>query len=775
MNEPDRQSNLLRELTRRRVFRSAGAYIVVAWVAVQVGDVIFPEFGAPEWAMRALIIIFLAGFPPAMLLAWTLDFSAGGVTRTPESSYSRTAGFWPKLAMVAVSALMSGAALWLLWDDYIVAIEAPAPVAAIKSRPVIAVQEPRQQLGASSNEWLGDGIANLIRSELTESRHAVVVSRSRWAELVSSADAEEVTLGVARDIGIDYLISGEYFETPDGIVLLLHLEDVDNGTELASPRITGGDVDAILAAVPQLAIEIKRSLRIPHEERVGIFEADFAVSNVAAYEAYIAGLAYLVDFGYENAERAFRSALSLAPDFHIARLRLAHLYATTGRSGMAAETLEQIPEDADLSQRLRLYVDGARTYAVADRDPGRAIEIYSELVELYPYEMEAGLLLAEAYWQNYQDAAAIDELRRLNEIHAYDPLSWMGLGERLLDVGQLDEAREVLGRYLEMRPQDAYAWSLLGNLAMLEGRYADAVGHQREALDHRAGFIVARLGLARSQYLQGEVEAALSSWRSIVADVEVAAAYRIDAVFDLAGVYRGLGRFADSLGALESVMPLIREEGLRHAMALSESGIAHMELGNYETAEVLMSEAVERAPSASTSRYQFARGMLELGLERFERLDRIVAGLREAGSAAGDAGNVERMAADFLDGMSALANGDLTSAEQLLSAATGDTDYVYALYELGYAEFNRQAGNTETALELAVQAAQSRDPGDLRLDLELDRARAQLMHAELLAESGRLERAMEIAGQFADRWRGADADRPELARARAVLEIAAAN
>ena len=68
MNEQDKDTNFLTELKRRRVLRSAAAYIVVAWVVVQVGSIVFPEFDAPAWSMRALIIVFVVGFPPAILL-----------------------------------------------------------------------------------------------------------------------------------------------------------------------------------------------------------------------------------------------------------------------------------------------------------------------------------------------------------------------------------------------------------------------------------------------------------------------------------------------------------------------------------------------------------------------------------------------------------------------------------------------------------------------------------------------------------------------------------
>ena len=57
--------NLIRELRRREVFRTAGLYIGIAWITIEVADILLPAFEAPEWIMRGLIIAAVVGFPVA--------------------------------------------------------------------------------------------------------------------------------------------------------------------------------------------------------------------------------------------------------------------------------------------------------------------------------------------------------------------------------------------------------------------------------------------------------------------------------------------------------------------------------------------------------------------------------------------------------------------------------------------------------------------------------------------------------------------------------------
>ena len=74
------------ELRRRQVFRAAAWYGGIAWLAVEVADTVFPRFGLPDWSVRAVIVAAVLGLPVALILAWSLDLSAGGLRRESESA-----------------------------------------------------------------------------------------------------------------------------------------------------------------------------------------------------------------------------------------------------------------------------------------------------------------------------------------------------------------------------------------------------------------------------------------------------------------------------------------------------------------------------------------------------------------------------------------------------------------------------------------------------------------------------------------------------------------
>ena len=51
------------ELKRRNVLRVSLAYLVVAWLIMQVGDTLAPALLLPAWAISLLAFLLILGFP----------------------------------------------------------------------------------------------------------------------------------------------------------------------------------------------------------------------------------------------------------------------------------------------------------------------------------------------------------------------------------------------------------------------------------------------------------------------------------------------------------------------------------------------------------------------------------------------------------------------------------------------------------------------------------------------------------------------------------------
>jgi len=69
------------ELKRRNVLRVAAAYVVAAWLVIQVVETIFPAFGFSDAAIRIVVIVFS--------ICLVTDRSTTALARPSAASFSR--------------------------------------------------------------------------------------------------------------------------------------------------------------------------------------------------------------------------------------------------------------------------------------------------------------------------------------------------------------------------------------------------------------------------------------------------------------------------------------------------------------------------------------------------------------------------------------------------------------------------------------------------------------------------------------------------------------
>lgn len=77
---------LLSELRRRNVFRVAAAYLVAAWLVMQVIAVISDAAGMPDWADSLALILLIAGLPVVLFIAWAFELTPDGLKPTDSVS-----------------------------------------------------------------------------------------------------------------------------------------------------------------------------------------------------------------------------------------------------------------------------------------------------------------------------------------------------------------------------------------------------------------------------------------------------------------------------------------------------------------------------------------------------------------------------------------------------------------------------------------------------------------------------------------------------------------
>ena len=179
------------ELKRRNVVRVGFAYAVVGWLVFQIGEVLFPTFGAPEWIFKSLILIIALGFPFALLFAWAFELTPQGIKKTAEvdADVSITPSTGKKLNVVTIVALVAALG-YFIWErqsyDQLpesVAGANPAEYTApgqstsrAPGKRTIAVLPFVNMSSDKEQEWFADGLTEEILISLARTPEMLVAA-----------------------------------------------------------------------------------------------------------------------------------------------------------------------------------------------------------------------------------------------------------------------------------------------------------------------------------------------------------------------------------------------------------------------------------------------------------------------------------------------------------------------------------------------------------------------------------------------------------------------
>lgn len=751
----------IEDLKRRHVVRVAIGYIIVSWAILQVLDVLLPALDDGIWVFRAFLTLAVIGFFIAIILAWIFDISDKQVVKTKGRALPR----WARLVISLPLIVVVSAGGWWVWSGYLTYKESTLRPTQLTELPIVAVMQFRNMTGNPENDWYSEGLANLVRDNLTRSRYLRVVSPQKFSSIIGGAtDMREIAERCEAE-GIGFILGGEMLITPGGISVTSRLSDTAGGVDLSARQTENLTAETILSAAVPIASQVKQGLNVPRAEQIDIFAADFATQNLSAYESYVAGLGFFLKFQYQEAEQAFNAALQLAPDFAVARYRLAYIQAATGRTEMAVENVRKALEVTNLPDREKRYIEAA--HALFARDYDSAASQFEALLTEYPFEIEARELLAKTYWGQYRAEDAIREIQTLAAEEPQNRVIWSTLGSYLLAIGDFDRAQPALQRYAKLAPDDANSYTLLGDSLRYQGQYQAAREQYTLALDIDPKMRSVAGSLATIAYLEGDYQGAEQGFSDIVTDQSLIISERLDAMFALQALLAARGDFKAADSLIAQFSEALKEEQIREAMATSIRALLQLETGNQAAAKELAESAIGLSPGVPT-RYLLARGLIELSLEDYAKVSATAAELISHALPADDPDRTEERAAAYLTGMAWLAQGDLTRAEADLRKATELDGYAYRIYELGLARLLMQKNQTAEALEM-VQSAVRPENVETRIDLEPGRVMAILLSAEIQRQAGVSRVAAELATDFLTRFDKAPASHPASMLAREII------
>jgi TolB-like protein len=488
--------HLLDELRRRNVHRAAAAYLVGAWLLVQVAETIFPLFGYGDAPARITVIVLAGLFVPALVLAWVFELTPEGLRRDSELD----------AAVVPVAGarrgtdrlIMAGMALaiaYFLIDKFLPGTQlqsAPPPVVQSpdgNALRAIAVLPFANLSGDPEQEFLSDGLAEELLGQLSRSRAFRVAARSSSFRFRERGLDPQV---VGQQLGVRYLVEGSLRRTGERLRISAALIDTESGFQVWSSDYERTLSD-ILAVQEDIAAQVAEALQVVLDDRAA------GAPGVVTAEAHLEFLkvrrlmASRTTSDLDTAIVRLREIIAQAPGYAPAHAELAN--ALLIRNNASPGEPAALAAAAPLVERALALDPGlAEAYAARARLSGDPAAIEADLrqsLQLNPSYASAYVMLAELLSGN--DARFAEAMTTIDMARSLDPLSPRAhhiKAHLLARTGELAAAELAWKEAVRVEPRFVSGWVQLAQVHAARGAFADAVlaAEQTQVIDPRNNF-----------------------------------------------------------------------------------------------------------------------------------------------------------------------------------------------------------------------------------------------------------------------------------------------
>lgn len=428
----------LSELRRRRVLRVAGVYLVTAWAAIEVADVIFPRLGLPDWTVTFVVALAFIGFPVAVILAWAFDITPDGIRQESPGQHTSRVGR-PPAAWLGLGILIG-----LVGFGGYAYITGPSESADVELDAGRIAVLPFEVRAGPDLQYLGEAFVDLLSAKLHDAGELSSVDPAALlgqlsADTGAPLDPDQAQR-VALRFGAGYFVLGSILRLGDDLEIQARLYDADRDV-VAAATVTTPE-SGLTGAVDDLARQLLADrLKGPGAELTRIAAA--ATASLPALKSYLQGEARLRRGDAEGAVAAFEEAITSDSTFTYAWFRLAVARSWMPRSSSAYAATE----DA-----IAAAMAGAPGLPERERT----------LVRLFDAYWAGGSVVAEELAWRILSA----QPENLDARYYLGEVLFHGAAGRGRDI---QEARDPLERTLALQPDHAFALVHLVDLALARG------------------------------------------------------------------------------------------------------------------------------------------------------------------------------------------------------------------------------------------------------------------------------------------------------------------
>jgi TolB-like protein len=494
--------SLFNELKRRNVFKVAIAYIVMAWLIMQVADVILNNIASPGWVFQTILLLLGIGFLIAMFFAWAFEMTPEGLKREHEvdRSQSITPHTGKKLNNL-IFAFMALALAYFVYDKFVLSSgrETAAIESALEDAGSRAVNEqvasdvesaepdtsiavlPFADMSPNKDQdYFSDGLSEELLNLLAKIPELRVAARtSSFSFKGQNLEIPEI----AERLQVAHVLEGSVRTAGDQIRITAQLIKADDGYHMWSETFDR-KLENVFAIQDEIAAEVVNQLKVTLLGAV----PTVSKTDPQAYALFLRGRQLSRQFTAESlvqANELYEQALAIDPGYAVVWAELSRNYTNQGGNNLIP--LEQSLRLARVATNKALAIDPDMAEGAAQMG-WQAMSFDNDLATAARHFERAFRL----------EPSNLDIIRNISTLAS--------------NLGRLDEAI-LLGEYVTARdPLNINGHTSLGGLYISAGRLDDALRSNEIALSFSPDRIGGHYFVGVTLLLKGQAEEALAAF-----------------------------------------------------------------------------------------------------------------------------------------------------------------------------------------------------------------------------------------------------------------------
>ncbi len=596
--------SLFNELKRRNVFRVTAAYVVVGWLLLQVGDVVFEALEVDASANRTLMAFVLLGLIPTIIFSWAFEMTPEGIKKDKdvprdEQQEHKTAKKLDYVTML-VLLLVGGMSLWQHWrsepaeavDEIDQTHVASIPVETVGStdEKSLAVLPFTNVANTTDNEPFTVGIHDDLITSLSKISALKVISRT---SVLNYQSTELSIKEVARQLGVAHVVEGGVQRVGNQVRLNVKLVEAATEkplwAETYNRELTASNIFNIQTEVSQeIANALKAQLSDAEVQSLGKQQTD----NINAYNAYLSGRERLLTRDTQSLYQAlslFQKATELDPEYALAYVG-----------------------QADTWSLLNAYSDVSEAEMMANGEP-----LLAKALMLDPYSVEAHTSQANYLAEKDDLDGAKKAYEYALELSPNYPTTYHWYGNLLSRLGEEEQALAMYKKAIELDPISPAIQTNIAGILSKSGRHEEALAQFDRIIELVPEYPGSASGKADVYSTMGKLDEAIK-WQRIAIQKDPGNLYRKT---ELAAMYVDIGLLDLAQQTIdEMVIQSPSFEGIIYAQSTVD-----LYQGKYQNAADLFKMALQRDPLnlnylGNLAFYQTLLGQHDQAIESYLKL-----------------------------------------------------------------------------------------------------------------------------------------------------------